>query len=465
MQEGVRVLPKTWHFREPASSPPLVVILGAGLTGLSAAYHLTRKPFLLVERAECVGGHARSQRRGGHTFDVTGHWLHLRDPRVQALVARLFRPGELVEIERRACVLSHGVLLPYPFQANLYGLPLEIVQECLVGFVEAREAAVRGDGPEPRTFEDYAIARFGRGIARHFFIPYNTKLWGVHPNCLTPAWVSRYIPVPEVDQLIGGAIGLQQQGLGYNPCFLYPKAGGIDALPKAFLRDILDRGAGELRTKTDVEEVDPLSKRIKLSGVSDWIHYDALISTIPLPELIWRIPLAPIHVQRLAADLRCVSWRYLNVATRTPPPVDYQWVYVPEERYPFFRVGVFNNAVPSMAPLGGGSLYVELTERTGAVNIPEILQALADAGAITAASDVAFAELHEIEYAYVVFDDAYEEARQTVHQWLQCVGVHSCGRYGAWIYNSMEDSIIQGMEAARWAESMGFRARQHPSFP
>ena len=142
-------------------------------------------------------------------------------------------PGELVEIERRASVLSHGVLLPYPFQANLYGLPLEIVQECLVGFVEAREAAARGNGPEPRTFEEYAIARFGRGIARHFFIPYNTKLWGMHPNCLTPAWVSRYIPVPEVDQLIGGAIGLQQQGLGYNPRFLYPKAGGIDALPKA----------------------------------------------------------------------------------------------------------------------------------------------------------------------------------------------------------------------------------------
>jgi protoporphyrinogen oxidase len=424
-----------------------------------------RKPFVLVELQECVGGHARSQRRDGYTFDVTGHWLHLRDPRVQALVARLFRPGELIEIERRASVLSHGAQLPYPFQANLYGLPLEVVQECLVGFVEAREAAACGNGPEPRTFEEYAIARFGRGIARHFFIPYNTKLWGMHPNRLTPGWVSRYIPLPEVDQLIGGAIGLQQQGLGYNPRFLYPKAGGIDALPKALLHGLLDRGTGELRTKTDVEEVDPLHKRLKLAGVSDWLHYDALISTIPLPELILRIPQAPARIRRLAADLRWVSWRYLNVATRTPPPADYHWVYVPEEQYPFFRVGIFSNAVPSMAPPGGGSLYVELTERTGPLNMTEVLQALTHARAITAPSDVAFAELHEIQYAYVVFDDAYEAATHTIHQWLQRVVVRSCGRYGAWIYNSMEDSIIQGMEAATWAESMDFRAQQPPSFP
>src|SRR5687767_4526664 len=154
-----------------ASSSPPVVVLGAGLTGLSAAYHL-RSPALLVERGPQVGGHARSVRRDGFTFDVTGHWLHLRDPQTRALVDRLFAPGELVSVERRTRVYSHGALLPYPFQANLHGLPLEVVQECLVGFVEARERAARGEVPEA-TFEAFAEARFGRGIARHFFVPYN----------------------------------------------------------------------------------------------------------------------------------------------------------------------------------------------------------------------------------------------------------------------------------------------------
>jgi protoporphyrinogen oxidase len=430
-----------------------VVILGAGLTGLSTAYHITGKPTLLVERAAEVGGHARSERWQGHTFDVTGHWLHLRDPRVKELVGGLFQPGELAEIERRASVLSHGVLIPYPFQANLYGLPRKIVQECLVGFLEAREAAASNHHGEPRTFEEYAVARFGRGITEHFFVPYNSKLFGVHPNCLTASWVSRYIPVPEAHEIIGGAIGLQQDGLGYNPRFLYPKRGGIDALPKALLTGIQRRARCELRTSTVVEEVDPFAHRVKLDGLFDWISYDSLISTIPLPELIRRIPKAPTHIHCLANNLRCVKWRYLNVATRTRPLVDYHWVYVPEERYPFFRVGVFSNAAPSMAPPGGGSLYVELTDRTGNPDINGILQALTDIGAITATSDVTLAALREIDYAYVIFDDAYEESTRTIHEWLSAVGIHSCGRYGSWIYNSMEDSIIQGMEAAIWANS------------
>ena len=31
---------------------------------------------------------------------------------------------------------------------------------------------------------------------------------------------------------LGGALGLPQEGLGYNARFLYPRAGGIDALPR-----------------------------------------------------------------------------------------------------------------------------------------------------------------------------------------------------------------------------------------
>lgn len=82
-----------------------------------------------------------------------------------------------------------------------------------------------------------------------------------------------------------------------------------------------------------------------------------------------------------------------------------------------------------------------------------MIQHLVAMGALHDAQDVAFTELREIECAYVLLDDAYGPATATIHQWLRGVGVRACGRYGAWIYNSMEDSIIQGMEAAAWAEA------------
>jgi protoporphyrinogen oxidase len=430
-----------------ASPSPPVVVLGAGLTGLSAAYHL-RRPAVLVERGSEVGGHARSTRQDGFTFDVTGHWLHLRDPQTRGLVAGLFAPDELVSVERRTRVFTHGVLLPYPFQANLYGLPLAVVQECLVEFVAARERAARGEQPAP-TFEAFAEARFGRGIARHFFVPYNTKLWGMHPNRLTAEWVSRYIPVPDVTQVIGGAIGVPQEGLGYNASFLYPRAGGIDALPRRLAQGL--PAGTEVRLGSDVEAVDPANHRVKLTGEPDWRDYHALISTIPLPELVRRIVGAPALVREAAAALRWVRWRWLDVATRTSVPADYHWVYVPEARYPFFRVGVYSNAAASMAPAGCSSLYVELAERDAAIDVPEVLRALVEVGALASVDDVLFTAERRAEYAYVVFDDAYAAATSTILGWLERAGIRSCGRYGAWVYNAMEDCMIAGREAATWA--------------
>jgi protoporphyrinogen oxidase len=431
-----------------------VVILGAGLTGLSTALHLRRTPYLVAEREQRVGGKTRSERRDGYTFDVTGHWLHLRDPRVRALVGDLFGAGQLVEIERRTGVWTHGTMLPYPFQANLHGLPLPVVRDCLVAFVEAQVEAARPDAPAPRTFREFATRRFGRGIAELFFVPYNTKLWGVSPDELTPDWGSRFIPLPELHQVIGGALGLRQEGLGYNVRFLYPRAGGIDNLPEAMAARLRGRNPEAIRVGQAAEEIDAVGRRVKLQGQPEWIEYAALVSTMPLPQLVARIPLAPPAVREAAAALRWVSWRYLDVASRRAPPMQEHWVYVPEMHVPFFRVGVYTNALPAMAPPGAGSLYVELADRSGQPDMPEIVRHLCAMGALWDPEDVVFAELRHEECAYVLFDDACREATATIQGWLDRVGgIRSTGRYGAWTYNSMEDSIIQGMEAAAWAEA------------
>ena len=118
-----------------------LLILGAGLTGLACAYRLTRlsaagelpagPKAVLAERDDRVGGKAKSFRREGHTFDITGHWLHLRDERTRTWLKDLFEPGTWTRVERKTTIWSHGTELAYPFQANLHGLPLEVVRRLL----------------------------------------------------------------------------------------------------------------------------------------------------------------------------------------------------------------------------------------------------------------------------------------------------------------------------------------------
>lgn len=438
---------------ETASHPP-IVILGAGLAGLTATLYLRELPVVLVEREAVVGGKARSHRRDGFTFDVTGHWLHLTNPTVRKLVGELFEPGELVEVERRTGVYSHGTMLPYPFQANLHGLPHAVVRACLVDFIKARMRGARRNSIPPQTFEEFVTRWFGEGITNHFFVPYYSRVWGLSLNELTSSWVGRYIPVPSLVQVLLGAIGFKQLELGYNARFLYPASGGIDAIPQAILRACADHERFNLRLSVDVAEIDPRRRRIKLTDSKDWLEWEVLVSTIPLPALLDRIPGLPARVTVARRRLRSVPWRYLNIATRSPSSIGEHWVYVPEHRFPFFRLGVFTNAVPTMAPRGCGALWVELVDRSGPTDVTQIVRALVEMGAIRSPDEVLFVEQHDLEDAYVVFDEARDEAVDTIRTWLAESGILTCGRYGAWKYGSMEDAIIDGRTAATHVRRM-----------
>jgi protoporphyrinogen oxidase len=428
-----------------------VIIVGGGLTGLSTGLHLgSAVPWRLFERDSRPGGHARTESVRGFSFDKTGHWLHLRDPQMKSLVGELFAGSEptqkLLPVARKARVWSHGALLRYPFQANLHGLPPAVASECLLGFIKAQQG--RDGAPPAKDFEEFCNQRFGVGIARHFMIPYNAKLWGVHPREITAAWCSRFVPIPTLEEVVRGAVGDLPPELGYNVNFLYPEAGGIESL----VRNLVARlPASQLTTGAALEQLHLGRREVRIGGES--YRYSAVVATLPLPELCRRIVDLPAELSDWAAKLRCTPVRYLNVATKVPPRADYHWLYVPEERYPFYRVGIYTNAVPSMAPPGCGSLYVELSDRGPLPSVekllPEVAQALCAAGVLARPDDILFADLREIEYAYVVFDHNYYDALAKLIPFLESHAIFPRGRYGSWTYNSMEDCLLLGRQVAQ----------------
>ena len=115
-----------------------IVIIGAGLTGLSAAYHLEKKGFFdykIFEKDASPGGLCRSVYQDGFTFDYTGHLLHISDPYFQSFVNTVVGMETLNSVHRRSFVYSHNVYTHYPFQVNLFGLPPATIAECIEGFV------------------------------------------------------------------------------------------------------------------------------------------------------------------------------------------------------------------------------------------------------------------------------------------------------------------------------------------
>ncbi len=421
-----------------------IQILGAGLTGMSAAHHL-KSGFAIHERLGHPGGHVITLEEQGYRFDRTGHLLHLRDPGIRAWIEGLLG-DELRSVARRSRIFSQGVYTRYPYQANTFGLPAQTAFECLSGYLAARER--ESQTPEPRNFEEFCLKFFGEGFSRHFMIPYNQKLWGIHPREITAEWCSRFVPRPKLEDVIAGAVGLNDRELGYNTHFLYP-ARGIGELTRA-----LAQGLGASTRFDHAPRAIDWRKR-KLIFDDGEVAYQALISTMPLDVLVKLLVDPPPAVAAAGARLVCNPLYYLDVALDRPAGMDLHWAYVPEERYPFYRVGCYSNVSDQMAPQGKAGLYVELSSREPQALetlLPAVADGLSDMRIIERASDIRFARLRRIDHAYVVFDHAYYPSLQAIQPFLEEQRIVSAGRYGGWNYSSMEDALIFGQKAAAQAQ-------------
>jgi protoporphyrinogen oxidase len=433
-----------------------VVVAGAGLAGLSCAHHL-RSPYQLFDREKRPGGTARSLEVGGFTFDFTGHLLHLHHPYTQALVRRLLR-GNWVESIRKAWIHSHGVLTPYPFQANLHGLPVHVVRECVAGVRAARQRF--GDHPlegaGPLHFRAWCQRLFGDGISRHFMIPYNEKLWGVSSKTMTPDWCGQFVPVPSLAEVEAGAFRPHTKRFGYNTSFLYPRRGGIQALAESFARSLPGLRLGE-----PIEAVEWKQRQVVLSS-GERVPYRHLVSTLPLPELLKRLDPFPARLREPLEKLRWTTVMCVNIGVARPRISKASWIYFPEKKYPFYRVGFPMNFTPHVVPRGCSSMYVEVSYRPGtepstdagrARLFADIRRGLLTAGILHPQDSFPVLHFAPIRYAYVIYDDQRSVVLKTIFDWLkQKAGALSIGRYGGWKYSFMEEALLDGRAAAAAVE-------------
>jgi protoporphyrinogen oxidase len=430
------------------------LIIGAGLTGLSCAHHL-RGDYVLVEKENEPGGIVRTRiRHGGFLCDGTGHWLHLRNADIKALVSQLL-PGLLAEYERKAVIHLCGAFTPYPFQANTYGLPREVVMECLLGLLKARHPADFGlaaPGTPPRNFRECVERLFGEGICKYFMVPYNEKLMGVKLEEISASYADRFIPQPSLEDVIKGALGFSRESLGYNARFLYPREGGISALPRAMAASLNIPP----RFNTCVGSVDLRARTATLGG-GEVVRFRRLVNTMALPRFIATLADVPEEIRAATAKLRATTVHYFDVGVRGPGEVasQHHWIYFPEPEFIFYRVGSYSAVHADAAPSGCRSYYVEMS---GGVEDwlqrPEelkqrVLADLIKARVLSGRDEVLFMELCDIPCAYVVFDENYERCRGQILGWLAQQGVTSGGRWGGWNYGGMEDAMLEGKAAAQ----------------
>ena len=496
---------------------PPVVVIGAGPTGLSAAYHLGHEA-LLLEANSTVGGWCRSLQDNGFTFDMAGHIMFSNDPYVHEMY-RLLLGDNVHWQDREAWIYSKEVYTRYPFQGSLYGLPADVIKECIVGAIESRYGSLKktaakpplsgqangvvkptangvanrmatskspcddpkdrmtdccADGAarpplsadvqdrsdetrtstlserEPRNFEEFIYQVWGAGIAKHFAIPYNQKIWAVPLQQMETSWLGGRVPMPDLGEMIEGALSPTPKPMGPNARFGYPLRGGFQALMDGFL-PILQ---GELRLDTRVKSISS-SRRTVTHSDGVVIPYEHLVSTMPLPSLIRAMgDSVPDAVRTAAAALRYTSVRCVNLGVGRENLTAKHWIYYPEETV-FHRIFVQGNASPHCNPPGGFGLTCEITYGPlkplpcdGEELVRRCIDDCVKVGIMRADDAILAANQVDMPFAYVVYDHARLKNVALIRSWLSEYDIHLAGRYSEWEYYNSDHAFLAGKKVA-----------------
>ena len=321
------------------------------MAGFGAAHRLHSEGVtpVMYDKNAFHGGHTASFRYDtGFLFDIGPHISYTKDPRIQ----QLFAESVDQQYETLQVYLNNywrGSWPQHPVQLHLHGLPEEVIIKVIAGFAEERQAPDR-----PVTnYADWLLASFGRTFAELFPMQYTRKYHTTTAENMTTDWLGPRIYRPSLEEVLRGALSASAPQIHYITHFRYPTNGGFVSYLKKFVP------LGNLNLNHELRSIDPRARLLTFAnGVV--AHYDALISSVPLPDLIPMIDGAPPDVLDACRRLACSTCVVVNIGVNREDLSKAHVTYFYDEDICFSRLGFPHMLAASNAPAGTGSIQAEI---------------------------------------------------------------------------------------------------------
>lgn len=444
-----------------ASDSMPVIVIGAGLTGLSAAHvlHESGVSVKVLEADKEIGGASKTVRFRGFRFDLGGHRFYTRNQPVLALVRKLIG-GELLTVPRRSRIHLRGKFADYPltFFSALGALGLVTSMSVCASYAVEKLKRVFHHPPDV-TFEDWVIGRFGRKLYSIYFRPYSEKIWGVSCAELKADFAEQRIRGLSFREAVKSMFtsGKNRPATLVSQ-FLYPRL-GFGRIGESMAEGL---PAGAVELESPVVRVEHKGNRItgvvcQNQGREKNTAPHHVISTMSVTDLIRSLsPAAPGEVVEAAEGLRyrdmVIVFLTLNREQVTPD----QWIYFSSDDVFFGRMHEPGNWSEAMSPPGKTSLVVEVFCYEGEPVWCEsdesvarrVIRRLAELGMIDQ-SECEGTKVVRLRKAYPLYAGDYLERLEAVMGYLdRFENLQTAGRNGLFRYTSSDYYIEMGMKAA-----------------
>jgi protoporphyrinogen oxidase len=440
-----------------------VLVLGAGLAGLSAGHALARAGLRVgvVEKESAVGGLARTITRGPFRFDLGGHRFFTRDEKVDGLVRGLLGE-ECLTVPRKSQIFLRNGYIDYPLTPlnaiSRLGAPtalrivLDHAGERLRGRFGAREAV---------SPEDWVVRNFGRTLFEIYFKEYSEKVWGIGCERISADWVAQRIQGLSMGAALRNAFFRRREAAPrtLTDRFLYP-AHGIGRIAERLREEIAREN--EVLCGVEVRRIRHRDSRVEAVLVRDGagtsaVEGSAFVSTVPLPDLVRMLdPRPPGEVLGAAARLGFRDLVVVAVMLDRKRATDQSWMYFPERRIPFGRIHEPTNWSERMAPDGATLLVAEQfcfrgdeTWRASDRDLADATLRHLQALGLVSRLEVLGTAVLRVPKAYPLFEVGYRQHRRTVLRYIRRFrNLFPAGRGGTFAYHNMDHAMASGLQAA-----------------
>ncbi|MBA3742730.1 NAD(P)/FAD-dependent oxidoreductase [Sporichthya sp.] len=446
----------------------LVVVIGAGPAGLTAALELVRRgrAVTVLEASDQIGGISRTEVRDGWRFDIGGHRFFTKVPEVEKFWHEVLPDEDFLQRPRMSRISYQGKLYDYPLKAGNALKNLGIIEavRCVLSYVW-----VRIHPPKDQTnFEGWVAARFGWRLYRIFFKTYTEKLWGIPGDQIQADWAAQRIKNLSLFSAIKNAI-FQPKGqteiTTLIDAFQYPKYGPGMMWEKC--RDLVVEGGGQVIMKSPVvalhRDGDRVTAVTVLQSGPDGVEQEKLIacsdviSSMPLQHLVQAMdPKAPHEVIEAAQGL---GYRdFLTVALVVPEEDGFpdNWIYIHTPGVKVGRIQNYGSWSPYLVKDGLTCLGLEyfVNEGDGTwTSTDEDLVALAKKElaqlGLVKTERMQAGYVVRVPKAYPIYDEGYDKKVDTIRHWIadETVNVQATGRNGMHRYNNQDHSMVTAMYA------------------
>jgi protoporphyrinogen oxidase len=458
-----------------------VVVLGAGVSGLSAAWVLARKGYdvTLLEKASSAGGLAVTKRRGEYEYDLGPHNIHT----VHSHIVDFFRRhlGDLFfEHNPRSKIIKNGRCINYPMRgANvLTALPIRKLLPAGMSFTLARVNMFLKRPRVDDSFEAWITNRFGSILFGEYFGAYASKVWGIRPGEIDKYVAEKRIPVIHLTELVRAALFSEMAGANH-PEFQahnYYLKHGIGATAD-FFRSGIEAAGGRLIFGVTPKTIHVHEQKAtgvtytKSDGTEERADADYVLSTIPLNEVIGLFENVPEPVRVAARNLDYCSTVLVFLKIRRTGLLAEAMLYLSDPKVRFSRVSDVGMYSSEMVPHGKTLFCVEFPcsvgdntwREDGSVLAGEAVKVLVENGLLRQ-DDIEGHFDERVSHSYPRFRIGFQGRLTECTTYLsQFENFVSYGRQGGFAYHNVDNCIDRGFRAASAvisAESMGYACHE-----